>query len=242
PFFYKFDLGLPSPFGLLSVMIVLVVGVLTTTLVRHRRYAASRFPLLRGLALIPRMRILLVIFFSLGVGFMLLEIAFFQKMTLYMEQPILALTVLLFTLLLGTGLGSLCSSFVKKHLVSALASASLITMTLTLVYTIYFPELFEIGLDPRVTAALFLFPLGLFLGVPFPLAIRLMKEEHLDPFVDSMWGVNGIASVVGSALAMIVGIMLGFSYALYIGALLYGVVSLLGVLLTRPFLQEEAVP
>jgi hypothetical protein len=48
-----------------------------------------------------------------------------------------------------------------------------------------------------------------------------------------MWGLNGLASVFGSALAMIVGISWGFSRALILGAAIYVVVALLFAMLAR---------
>ena len=68
-----------------------------------------------------------------------------------------------------------------------------------------------------------------------------MKELNLDSYVDWMWGVNGIASVAGSALTMIIGIQSGFSLALYLGIALYGVVALLVIKLSgqKPVAQLE---
>ncbi len=80
---------------------------------------------------------------------------------------------------------------------------------------------------------LFLLPLGFFLGFPFPLSVRLMKQFHLQDYIHWMYGLNGIASVVGSAAAMIIGIEWGFSYALYLGTLLYGLIALDALLLPR---------
>ena len=145
----------------------------------------------------------------------------------------MALTVLLFSLLLGTGLGSLCSAFAKKHLHRIIAVVSLGIIILTIVYSLYLPDLFATEIDPKITAALFLLPLGFFLGFPFPLSIRLMKTLNLEHYVDWMWGVNGIASVVGSALTMIIGILSGFSSALYLGMIFYGAAGLLAILLPR---------
>ncbi len=233
PFFYKFKPGLPSPLGLFAVIIIVVTGLLTGLLAFHRRYTTSSHPLLKNIALIPQLKIFLLIFFLLGVGFMLLEIAFFQKLMLYLAQPVLALTVLLFALLLGAGLGSLCSAIVRKHLGRVITIAALFVVALTLVYEFTLPMLFDTQLDPRLTATLFLLPLGFFLGFPFPLCIRMMKAQGLERFVNWMWGLNGIASVVGSALAMIVGVWSGFSASLYLGALLYGGVALLALFLFR---------
>lgn len=233
PFFYKFEPGLPQPFGLFSLLIVMIVGLLIIPLAAKRNSAAGSNSLLKPFSLYPHLKIFLLIFFLLGAGFMLIEISFLQKLTLYIGQPVMALTVLLFSLLFGTGLGSLCSAFARKNLYRIIAGASVLIIALSVAYSIYLPDIFAIGLDSKITAALFLLPLGFFLGFPFPLSIRLMKELNLDSYVDWMWGVNGIASVAGSALTMIVGILSGFSFALYLGIALYGVVALLTIILSR---------
>ena len=62
-----------------------------------------------------------------AAGFMMIEIALFQKLTLYIGQPVFTLTVLLTSLLLGTGIGSLTSSLIKNRLATALSVAALLT-------------------------------------------------------------------------------------------------------------------
>src|SRR4029079_13626449 len=51
----------------------------------------------------------LLYFGALGAGFMLLEVALLQRFVLLLGHPVYSLTVTLFSLLLGTGLGSLLS-------------------------------------------------------------------------------------------------------------------------------------
>ena len=46
---------------------------------------------------------------ALGAGFMLLEVALLQRFVLLLGHPVYSLTVTLFSLLLGTGIGSLIS-------------------------------------------------------------------------------------------------------------------------------------
>ncbi len=221
PFFFKYTLGLPAPFPLLMLLIILVVGVWVTVMGFHRRYVRSRHPALAALSASRTMRTLLWVAFFLGIGFMLLEIALFQKLALYMPHPIFALTVLLFTLLLGTGLGSLCSALTHHRLAEVLVGAALVVAVSSFLATKLLPVVFETVLEPKLAATLFLVPVGFFLGFPFPLSIRLMSKADLAPFVDLLWGINGIASVIGSSLAMIIGITFNFTGALFLGGILY---------------------
>src|SRR5207249_8690480 len=50
------------------------------------------------------------IYFTLiGIGFMMVEIGLLQRMSVFLGHPIYSLSVLLFSLILATGLGSLLS-------------------------------------------------------------------------------------------------------------------------------------
>jgi hypothetical protein len=92
---------------------------------------------------------------------------------------------------------------------------------LILLVSLSLPLAFGLAIDGRVSAMLLLIPLGIAMGFPFPLAIRSAKASVVAPHVHLMWAVNGIASVLGSALAMIVGISIGFSFSIGLGLLLY---------------------
>ncbi|NIR51721.1 hypothetical protein GWO43_24405 [candidate division KSB1 bacterium] len=221
PFFYKFEPGLPKPFGTFSLLIVVAIGLVIGLVAIPKAWRASRVEFMRRLAQYPVLKRLMVIFFSLGVGFMLVEIALFQKLMLFVGQPVLALTVLLFSLLLGGSVGSLTSSLFRKNLGRVIMSAAFAAAILTLTYALFLDIFFSLGFDRKITAAVLLVPLGFVMGFPFPLSLRLMKMYGFGELVHWMWGVNGVASVLGSALTMIIGILVGFSFALYTGAILY---------------------
>ena len=66
-----------------------------------------------------------------------------------------------------------------------------------------------------------LFPLGFFMGMPFPYGIKLLNKHKMEKVVPIMWGINGIMSIAGSTLAVIISMKLGFSYALAVGGVVY---------------------
>ena len=72
-----------------------------------------------------------------------------------------------------------------------------------------------------ILAFLMLFPLGFFMGMPFPFGLHALKQEKKGIAVALMWGLNGTLSIVGSVLAAVISMKLGFSYTLGLGALVY---------------------
>jgi predicted MFS family arabinose efflux permease len=75
-------------------------------------------------------------------------------------------------------------------------------------------------------AALLLLPLGFLLGTPFPSGMRLFSRTRENQ-VPLVWGLNGVASVVGSLCAAMGAKSLGFNQVLSIGAVCYLVAALL---------------
>jgi hypothetical protein len=72
-----------------------------------------------------------------------------------------------------------------------------------------------------VLCGAFLAPIGLALGMPMPSAIRILAERA-PGLIPWGWGVNGAASVMGSAGALALALLTGFDQTLLAAAALYG--------------------
>ncbi len=221
PFFYKFERGLPSPFGFFAFLIlVFLISLAALSSLKPRKTRGSNV-VLEALRENPRLKRYLLLFSALGIGYMLIEISFFQKLMLYIGQPQMALTVLLFSLLLGGGAGSLLSSFIARGSTRGGAYVALGVTILIVALAFLFRPIYAAFPDPRIASMSLILPLGIVLGCPFPIAMNHLRLHAFQDFTSLMWGINGIASVLGSALAMIIGISWGFTAALMIGAAVY---------------------
>jgi hypothetical protein len=71
-----------------------------------------------------------------------------------------------------------------------------------------------------LAAVLMLFPAGLFMGMAFPLAMKLAsaRVRNLTPW---FWGLNGAASVMASVLAVCIALTWSISTAFWTGWLCY---------------------
>jgi predicted membrane-bound spermidine synthase len=168
----------------------------------------------------------LLYFACLGAGFIVVEVVLIQKCVLFLGHPAYALTVVLFAILLFSGIGSLLSGRLPDPglagrlrwvLVSVVALVVLSVLTLSPI----FYALVHLAAPWRVLITVgALAPLGLALGMPMPTGIRLLhaRAPELIPWA---WGVNGAASVLGSVGAVALAMVVGFDLALLIGAGLY---------------------
>jgi MFS family permease len=175
----------------------------------------------------PKLKWFLLVFLLLGMGFMMLEIAFFQKLTLHLGDPVSATSILLFSLLLGTGAGSLSSAWISRRLPAAVVLSTVAVFVLSLAYNYLLDDLLATAASVPLRAGLLTGLLGIAMGFPFPLALRMMNKHGLGAFTAAMWGANGLASVAGSVTAMIIGIEWGFTEAVIAGGALYLLVALL---------------
>ncbi len=168
----------------------------------------------------------LVYFGALGAGFMLLEVALLQRFVLLLGHPVYSLTVTLFSLLLGTGLGSLISRRVADSRIAAVTvRAMLAIVAVALMAPLLLPWVIDVAiawpLAVRVALAVgLLVPLGLLLGMPLPGGMRLLAARRPD-IVPWGWGLNGAFSVVGATLAVFIAMNWGFSVTLIAAATVY---------------------
>src|SRR5687767_12783674 len=178
----------------------------------------------------------LAYFGALGAGFMLLEVALLQWFVLLLGHPVYSLTVTLFSLLLGTGIGSLISRRVAEDGVKRVTTRAIAAIFgVAVAAPFVLPWLIDLAipwpLPLRITAAVAtLVPLGVLLGMPLPGGMRLLSAGRPE-IVPWGWGMNGAFSVIGATLAVFIAMNWGFSVTLVAAALVY--LGAAGTLRTR---------
>ena len=164
-------------------------------------------------------------FAALGVGFILIELALLQKLILLMGNPTMTFALLLFTILISSGGGSLLSSRIAKNNMRNLVFVIGGITGLGMLYVMLVPSIIYLVLaEPfEIKAAVsigLLAPIGFLMGMPLPTGMRLLKVHRPD-FIPWMWAINGAFSVLGAVLAIALGIMYGSSFAMILGVLVY---------------------
>lgn len=216
------NLGMGRNAGAVQILllVIIVVTILTGVFILLPIFAKAGLPVYRKAA--PFM----VFFAGIGLGFMFVEISQLQRFNIFLGHPSYSLSVVLFTLLLSCGLGSYLTWKVdttKSFRPAAVRLAMLLGALLF--FGILTPKIIETfqasATEVRVLIAVgILSPLGLFMGMAFPLGMSVASRTHpnLAPW---LWGVNGATSVCGSVLALGVALFFGISAAFWIGACCY---------------------
>jgi hypothetical protein len=187
-------------------------------------------PLLRaapGEQRAPRLPLKQLIYFVwVGLGFILVEVVLIQRLHLYLGHPVYSLAVTLVSLLAFSGLGSACTTRwtharLTRPVVTACAAALLLIVAYDGLWPVMLSQTLGMSLTARVAiAVLSLLPIGIVMGMPYPLGMRAVSGQHPDglPWV---WAVNAAASVLGSILAFALAMALGFRMVFLLGGLCY---------------------
>jgi hypothetical protein len=169
----------------------------------------------------------LLYFGCIGIAFMLLEVTLLARYTLLLSQPVYSAAVVLSTVLVFAGLGSLRArhrrAMQPRFLGVALVAICLWVGLHALAVDRLFEYAFAWALWQRVLLAVFLLgALAFFLGWPFPVGLHALGDRSpvLLPWA---WGINGCASVVGAVLAKGLAVSLGFRWVMICACALYAI-------------------
>lgn len=180
-----------------------------------------------------------VIYFAcIGVGFMMIQIPYMQRFSVYLGHPIYAMAVILFTMILFTGVGSFLSDRVpleQSQVWLIRIPVAIVALVLLVVFTLQpiIDLTIRWSLLPRCLVVIALAaPVSLLLGFCFPFGMRLLSRvgEGARPW---MWGVNGACGVLSSIAAVAVSLWAGIHVSLYIAAVLYALLLIPALALAR---------
>ena len=225
---WKVNLGVLVLLLVLGISLVAVLAFLILPLaLKSRNGRQSPVPLLY--------------FVAVGLGYILVEIAFIQRFVLFLGHPTYALTVVIFLLMLSSGAGSLFSRLWLPH--TDLGWVPLTLVIVTLLADVFFlpgrlAALVGMAFGYRLlVSGVLLVPLGFVMGMPFPTGLRALAalpapefpagQQASDNAVEWAWAMNAAASVLGSVLAMVIAIQFGLTITLACGTAAYVLALLL---------------
>jgi spermidine synthase len=212
--------------GYLTLLVTLVLALMLSLLLillpmlfirRNKSPTAINF---------SRFRVL-TYFTALGLGFLLIEIAFLQKFILLLHHPLYAAAVVLASFLIAAGIGSAFA----QNFAGSLRSRRVTTYAMLTIIVFGSAYLFLLGplmqsaggwpLFARILISIALIaPLGFCMGMPFPLGLSAIRigPTVLTPWA---WGINGCASVVSAVLASLLAIHFGFNLVILVALTCY---------------------
>ncbi len=215
PYFFQFEYGIPTTLLPLAFAISIITIIGIGFYAHHWLNTTSR-----------TIRFMPIYFACLGIGFIAIEIFVIQQTRLFLGHPTFAVTLVLATFLLGGGMGSGLSQKFGQGLLNRYPFSIPILIALIfglwiVIWSALSPQLLANTLTIRaIFTVMTLLPITLFMGIPFPFGLQLVGKLS-NQQVAVAWAVNGVTSVIGTVLAVILSIIIGFSAVSILGLMAY---------------------
>lgn len=185
-------------------------------------------------------------FMLIGAGFMLIEIGLLQRFSVFLGHPIYSLSIVLFSLILSTGIGSLVSDSIALENRARFAIWAIATGGYVLSQAFWVPPLL-LSLDGGslmsrgLVSVAIIMPAGLLMGYGFPTGMRFISAVDRKP-TPWFWGINGASGVLASTVAVACSIAYGIGTTLTLGAVCYLLLIPAALIIGFPSTPEFARP
>jgi len=165
-------------------------------------------------------------FFLIGIAFIIVEIILIKIFQLYLGNPAYSISVIIFSLLVSSGIGSLLSGKIsalfKKNSILYL---TLFVFFVLLVYSFFLFKVVYLLIQFSLLARFFITVglisiVGIPMGIFFPSGLKYLGNINKG-MIGWAWGANAFATVLGSVLTVIIAINWNFSVALWLAAAAY---------------------
>ncbi|MEJ6950307.1 spermine/spermidine synthase domain-containing protein [Natronospora cellulosivora (SeqCode)] len=213
PFFYHMQRGNPR------TLLVIILGSLSILLIIFLITLFKKNKMLKVISFKTNF----IIFILLGMAFMFIQISLIQKMSVFLEHPTTSFVTIVTVILLGAGMANFVQ--LKKELFTdytpLLYLSILSIVELLLINHLIYWQGFNSFISKIAVVTALLLPLGFLMGIPFPMVLKKLQKQNHQSWVPYFWGVDGIASVLGSALTITISLQFGFNISFIIGVVLY---------------------
>lgn len=229
---YKINRAVPLLFSVVAVSLLATAVIL----VMPRLMLGSRLPADKNVFGF------LFYFLFIGAGYILIQVALIQKFVLFLGHPTYALTVIIFSMLVASGVGSFFSRRViqgdQRRWRLVLGAVPVLVTTLAFISAPLTTLLVGLPLALKIllTAAL-IAPPAFLMGMPFPTGLARLEKLH-SASVRWAWSLNAASSVLGSAAAIFLAIYIGLRLTLVLGGICY-IGALLALVLTAPRVRVQ---
>ena len=149
-------------------------------------------------------------FGAIGMGFLLLEMAVFQRCLLFLTNPVSTASLVIGTFLVGAGTGSLSTPPANSSTAAKRVFFPIVLATAFAFVVLFFGKnhLLAFPLWFRIASLIVsILPVAWSLGRAFPWGLRKLDCQR--PLIPWAWGVNGFISVLAAPCATLLSIHFG---------------------------------
>lgn len=149
----------------------------------------------------------------LGTGYLLVELHLIHRLHLFLGSHSRAFVVVLTGLFLSGGLAGPAAASLSSRSVGLVVVVLVgVVIATDVVLATALPKLLHLGAAAKLAGALVaIAPVGLLMGIPYPLALGAAKARHADRFAALAFAANSALCVAGSGLHLLLAVTGGMS-------------------------------
>jgi spermidine synthase len=177
-------------------------------------------------------------FALIGAGFMWVQIPLVQRFSVYLGHPTYAVAVVLFSMILAAGAGSLASDRLQIErrrgwlagvplAIAALLGAATLALQPVIDATLHLELAARCAIAVAMTAA----P-AFWMGTCLPFGLRLVRRLS-EPALPWMWGINGACGVLAAVSAVAISMSWSIDANLALAGVCYALLAVPGTALAR---------
>jgi predicted membrane-bound spermidine synthase len=204
-------------FAFMLAAVILVIATIVLPALRWtRRQLKVKAPPAGGLAY----------FIAIGLGFMFVEMAMMQQLSIFLGHPIYSMVVVLAGLIFSTGIGSLASDRLRldsnwRGRLPAIMGSLLVVLYSFAVLPVVHAFTAGVLWQRAVISLALVTPCGFLLGFCFPVGMRWMAVLRQERNLPWMWALNGAAGTLGSFVAIVLSMETSIRTCVLAGAACY---------------------
>lgn len=219
PYFFNYNRGIPDTMTIPLWLGIFIIGWFLANWRKGWQLASHTGN--QPVELHKKFGVLAFMVFLLGFSYFFIQAYLFQILNLKLSSPSQSFSLLLFSFLLGNGMGSLLTKWFEKALARKLTiyTGAIIAVNLLTVYVLlpfWDTQLSEFGI-----ATLLLLP-AFFIGIPFPLLLKITASYTNKKAIPVLLGISSVAGVAASIFAIILSILYGYRFVFLLGLFGYG--------------------
>lgn len=225
PYFFNYNKGIPESMTIPLWLSIGILGWFLFKLLTGWNLSINTIDENNVFELNKKFKILTVIVFLLGFAYFFIQAYMFQILNLKLSNPSQSFSLLLFTFLLGNGLGSLLTYRFKTALPQKLMIYTSSVIGVSILTALFLIPLLDTRLS-EIGIAIVLFLPSFFIGIPFPILLKIAAKIEYKNTLPILLGISSIAGVSASIFAVILSILYGYKVVFLIGLVAYTLVIL----------------
>ena len=219
PYFFNYENGIPKSLSSLFLVSLIILGWVVYKTAKGWTFRQKIQSVTR-----KKYNFLAYVVLVLGICYFFVQSYLFQVLNLQLSNPAQSFSLLLFTFLSGNGLGSFYTGLLRKNFLMKAGLYSIVVAIIMIAMWIIIIPVFTLNEIAQPLLIVLLLVPAFFIGIPFPLILKEVSKEQ-EYILPLFLGISSLVSMATAVMVIIISMLWGYSYILWLGIFGYIIVA-----------------